>query len=431
MSVKAVPFDEKVLVGIAEAQQEPAWVRRLREDGLNRYTELPIPKLDKTKIDKWNLDEFIPYKSEATVESIASLPEEVRNTVEDNPFAVLVQKHSSVIYSSVQDQHKESGVIVTSLCQALTEHEELVKEYLFQSGIPDNKLIALHQALWSGGVFVYVPKNIEIKEPLQIVQWMDGESLGMLPHLLVVADVNSSVSVAESILYTGQNSSSVMNGMVEIFAKDGAQVQFSSIRSLSCSVTDYTYRCGVTGRDAHIEWLLGDMNEGNTVANTLTLLKGKGSSTDVLSVAVGNGAQKENFVSHVVHEAPHTQSNVLTRGVVFDEASAIFNGITKIEKGAVKSNGQQAENLLVISEKARGDANPMLLIDEEDVLAGHAASVGPADENQLYYLMSRGIPRKEAERLIIHGFLAPVIDRLPGEKMKERLNTLIERKLSI
>lgn len=430
MSVKAVPFDEKVLSGIADAQQEPAWIRRLREEGLNRYMEQPVPKLDKTKIDKWNMEEFVPFKEEDCVESFASLPEEVQNLIEEDTFAVLVQKHSSVIYSALHEQWKEKGVIFTSLSQAIRDHEELVKAYLLQSGADGNKITSLHQALWSGGAFLYVPKNVEMKEPVQIVQWLEGDSVGMLPHLLIVADVNSSVTVCENVLHTGGKSSSVLNGAVEIFAKDGAKVHFASLRSLGSEVTDYTYRTGLTGRDARIQWSLGDMNHGNTVANTFTLLKGKGSSAEIYSVAIGNGVQKENFVSHVHHEADHTESDILTRGVVLGESSAIFNGITKIEKGAEKSNGQQAENLLIIGEKARGDANPILLIDEDDVVAGHAASAGPVDENQLYYLMSRGIHRKEAERLVIHGFLAPVFDRLPGEKMKSRLNTLIEGKLS-
>lgn len=430
MSVKAMPFDKKILTGIADSQQEPAWLRRLREEGLNRYNEQPLPKLDKTKIDKWNIDDFTPVKEEKAIDSYDLLPDEIKNLVEDGSAGVIVQKNGTVIFSQLNDQLKDKGVILSSLSQAVKEQEDLVQGHLFKSGVTDHKLTSLHQALWSGGVFIYVPKNVEVSEPIHVFQCLEGDSLGMLPHMLVIADVNSSVVVAENVIET-KSQSSVMNGMVEVFAKDGARVNFSSVRSLGVTVTDYIYRTGVTGTDSSIQWALGDMNHGNTVTNTQTFLKGKGSNTKVYSVAIGNGKQKENFVSHVIHEASHTDSDILSKGVMFGESIGIFNGITKIEKGAEKSNGQQAEKLLIISEKARGDANPILLIDEDDVMAGHAASAGPVDENQLYYLMSRGISRQDAERLMIHGFLSPVIDLLPGEKMKTRLNTLIEGKLSI
>ncbi|AMA71942.1 MULTISPECIES: Fe-S cluster assembly protein SufD [Aneurinibacillus] len=428
MSVQTnVRFDQEA---IARFQGEPEWLTRLRQEGINGYQQLPLPKLEKTKIDKWNMDEFVPYKEEAALASLDELPQEAKDALAPDNGNVMVQKHSSVVYVELSAALKEQGVLFMPLEQAARQHGELVKKYLFQSGIERHKVTALHQALWGGGFFVYVPKNVEVNEPLQLIVWGTDEDVALLPHTLIVADVNSKVTVVENVIGANYTRPVVVNGMVEIFAEGGAKVQYASLRSLAEQVTDYTHRRGITANDARIEWLLGDMNHGNTVANTTTILKGNGSSTDIKSVAMASGGQKENFVSRVVHVGTHTESNILARGVMLDEATAIFNGITEIKKGAQKANGEQAENILMVGERARGDANPILLIDEDDVMAGHAASVGPVSPLQVYYMMSRGVKRQEAERLIINGFLAPVLDHLPIEGMQKRLSAMIEGKLS-
>jgi Fe-S cluster assembly protein SufD len=189
-------------------------------------------------------------------------------------------------------------------------------------------------------------------------------------------------------------------------------------------------RRGVAARDARIEWALGLMNDGDTVSENVTNLIGDGSYGDTKTVVVGRGKQKQNFTTKVVHFGKNSEGYILKHGVMKDEASSIFNGIGKIEHGASKSNAEQESRVLMLSEKARGDANPILLIDEDDVTAGHAASVGRVDPLQLYYLMSRGIPQKEAERLVIHGFLAPVVNQLPIEGVKKQLVEVIERKVN-
>ena len=171
------------------------------------------------------------------------------------------------------------------------------------------------------------------------------------------------------------------------------------------------------------------MNDGNTISENTTNLIGDGSFGDTKSVVVGRGEQTQNFTTRVIHHGKRTEGFILQHGVMKDSATAIFNGIGKIEHGASKSNAEQESRVLMLSEKARGDANPMLLIDEDDVMAGHAASVGRVDPVQLYYLMSRGIDQKEAERLVVHGFLAPVVDQLPIEPVKKQLTEVIERKV--
>ncbi|MFT9849036.1 Fe-S cluster assembly protein SufD [Aneurinibacillus sp. REN35] len=429
MSVEAnVRFGQEAVTRFSTV--EPEWLTQLRQEGFAGYQQLPLPKLEKTKIDKWNIDAFVPYKEEAAFSTKEELPQEIVELLDADNENIIVQKHASIVYANISNSLKEQGVVFMPLAEAIKEHGDLIKKYLFQSGIEQHKVTALHQALWTGGFFVYVPKNVEVQQPLQTFVWGVEEEVALLPHTLIVAESNSKVTVTENVIGAKYTQPVVVNGMVEIFAAGGARVQYASLRSLVEPVTDYTHRRGIAADDARIEWLLGDMNLGNTVSNTTTILEGNGSSTDVKTVAIANGSQKENFVSRVIHIGTHTESAMLSRGVMLDEATAIFNGITEMKKGAEKANGEQAENILMIGDRARGDANPILLIDEDDVMAGHAASVGPVSPLQLYYMMSRGISRTEAERLIINGFVAPVLDQLPIEGMQKRLSAMIEGKLS-
>ena len=216
---------------------------------------------------------------------------------------------------------------------------------------------------------------------------------------------------------------------MEVFAKAGSFVQYAAVHHMDASAVDIAYRRSVLDNDARIEWIVGDLHNGNAVTDTKSLLKGNGSTSDSKIISVGTGSQRMSLTTQAVHFGRSSESDMITRAVMKEEATAIINGITKIEHGATKANGQQTERVLMLSPKARGDANPILLIDEDDVQAGHAASVGQVNAEQIYYLMSRGITRTEAERLIIHGFLDPVVSEIPLEGLREQLHRILERKL--
>jgi Fe-S cluster assembly protein SufD len=295
--------------------------------------------------------------------------------------------------------------------------------------IDEHKLTALHAALMNGGAFVYVPKNVELDVPLQAVYIHENPEATLFNHVLIVADDNSSVTYVENYISTTDVNQGIVNIVTEVIANTNAKVAYGAVDHLAKGVTTYVNRRGIAGRDAHIEWALGLMNDGDTISENVTHLIGDGSFGDTKTVVVGRGEQKQNFTTSVIHHGKHSEGYILKHGVMKDSASSIFNGIGKIEHGASKSNAQQESRVLMLSPKARGDANPILLIDEDDVTAGHAASVGRVDPIQLYYLMSRGIPKVEAERLIIHGFLAPVVNEIPIDGVKKQLIEVIERKV--
>jgi Fe-S cluster assembly protein SufD len=424
-------YDSAYVSELSKQNNEPNWLAELRSRGMELATTLPLPKPEKTKIDSWNFTQFTHDITGTKVASLEELPEELKGLIgeENSDTNVLVQRDTTLSYSKLSDELKNSGVIFTDIKSAIAEHGELVQKY-FMTGVTvdEHKLSALHAALLNGGTFLYVPKNVEVKLPLQAIYSVETANAGLMNHVLIVAEANSSVTYIEN--YTSSDEiTAVANIVAEVFAGDNARVLFGAVDTFGKGVTTTIYRRGIVSRDAKIEWALGQMNDGNTVSDNTIHLHGDGSQTATKTVTVGRGEQKQNFTSQVFHYGKNSDSNILNHGVMRDSASSIYNGITKIEHGAQKSNGEQTQRVLMLSEKSRGDANPILLIDEDDVTAGHAASVGKVDELQLYYLMSRGISRNDAERLIIHGFLAPVVNELAIESVRERLVDVIERKV--
>ncbi|WP_322923009.1 Fe-S cluster assembly protein SufD [Paenibacillus campi] len=425
-----LPLNAEALKSLSQQKNEPAWLAESRLNALELASRLELPKPEKTKIDKWNLSDYGTYQPATRVTSLQELPEAIRALVkEEEATNLIVQKDSGAVYSSLSDELKAQGVIFTDLETAAREHSDLVQAHLSTVVKNDeNQLTALSAALWTGGAFLYVPKNVEVSVPLQAVFLTENADATFAPRVLVVADVNSSVTYVDNYISTGDGDR-LHNGIVEVIAKPGAKVRFATVHQLGLGTTDMSYRRAVTENDASIEWIIGEMNDGNTVTDTSTVLKGNGSTSDAKVIAVGSGSQRLNYTTRAIHFGKDSTSQMTTRAVMREEANAIINGITKIEHGATRSNGEQAEKVLMLSPKARGDANPILLIDEDDVMAGHAASVGQVNPEQVHYLMSRGISRAQAERLIIYGFLAPVVSDIPLEQLQVRLQELVERKV--
>ncbi|WP_409302532.1 Fe-S cluster assembly protein SufD [Peribacillus sp. SCS-155] len=429
-----LPFDKEYISNLSAKNNEPEWLANLRVQALAESENLPMPKPDKTKIDNWNFTSFAAHTVESSAfTTLDELPEEVKSLIQldDAGANVYIQRNNNAAYSNLSDDLKNKGVIFTDILTAAREHADLVEKYFMKDGVKVNehRLAALHAALLNGGSFLYVPKNVEISEPFQAVFLVDDPNTTLFNHVLVVADTNSSVTYVENYISTVEADNGVANIITEVIAGDNARVEYGAVDTLSKGFTTYVNRRGVAGRDARIEWALGLMNDGNTISDNTTYLMGDGSFGDTKTVVVGRGEQRQNFTTSVIHYGKRSEGYILKHGVMKDNASSIFNGIGKIEHGATKANAEQESRVLMLSEKARGDANPILLIDEDDVTAGHAASVGRVDPIQLYYLMSRGISRQEAERLVIHGFLAPVVNQLPIEGVKKQLTEVIERKV--
>ena len=426
--------DQEYVRSFSIEKGEPEWLQELRLEALALSEEKPLPQPDKTRITTWNFTDFSKHTVEGkTFTSLNDLPEIAKQVVrlDEEQQNLYIQHNQTAAYLSLSQELKDQGVIFTDIFTAAKEHGDLLKKYYMKDAVKvdEHKLTAYHAALMNGGVFLYVPKNVEVKEPIQSVFIIDDAETAIFNHVLIVAETNSTVTYVENYISTVPEVNNIYNLISEVIAGDNAKVIYGAVDTLAKGATTYVNRRGVTGRDATIDWALGMMNDGNTIFENVTNLIGDGSKSNAKTVVVGRGKQTQNFTTSIVHFGKNTEGFILKHGVMKDEASSIFNGIGKIEKGASGANAEQESRVLMLSDRARGDANPILLIDEDDVMAGHAASVGRVDDLQLYYLMSRGISKTEAERLIILGFLAPVIEQLPIENVKNQLVDIIERKL--
>ena len=410
-------------------------MRDIRLEAIERAETLEMPKPDKTTIRNWNFTDFNhDFKSGKKVSSIKDLPEELREFFDEDkaPENLIIQRNHTVAFQALNEDLKEKGVIFTDIFTAVREHGDLVKKYYMTEdgvSVDEHKLTALHAALVNGGIFLYVPENLEIEAPIQTIFWQEDPEITLLNRVLIVADKNSSLTYVENYLSHNDEEETVANIISEVYALDGAKVAYGAVDNFAAATT-YVNRRGIAGRDATIDWALGQMNDGNTVSENITRLVGDNSNSNAKAVSVGRGKQVQNFTTTMHHYGKTSDAFILQRGIMTEASTAIFNAIGKIEHGGTKANSEQESRVLMLSEKARGDANPILLIDEDDVTAGHAASVGRVDPLQLYYLKSRGLTEEEARRLLIHGFLDPVVSQLPIEAVKQQLKQVIERKIN-
>ncbi|MFX3616891.1 MAG: Fe-S cluster assembly protein SufD [Sporolactobacillus sp.] len=430
--VQNLPFNEEDVTLFAKQRNEPEWFINKRLEGLKLAAALELPRPEKTRITDWNFTDFNYETTGKVIGSTEELPAHVKKLIgqEDKAGNLLVVHNSQPIFQSLSQDLKDKGVIFTDLATAIREHGELIRKYYFKTTQMNlHKLTALHAALINGGTFLYIPKNVVIDSPVQSIYFQDAASSGLVAHTIIVAEENSSVVYVESYLSDQSVGKGVANLMSETVVGANAHVRFGAVDHFSEGIVTYVSRCGNVERDGSLQWALGQMNDGNTLSENATNLEGDGASTDTKAVSIGSGAQKQNFDNYIRHVGKATVSRLLVRGAQKDAANSIFNARTKIEHGASQADGEQTQRVLMLSDQARGDANPILLIDEYDVIAGHAASVGRVDPAQLYYLMSRGIKKEVAEKLIVEGFLKPVVDLLPIEGVRKQLADLIEGKV--
>lgn len=434
MTTKTLNISEEQLVDYSKAHNEPSWMTELRKKALKSTETLEMPKPDKTKLRKWDFDTFKQHHTTGdSYHQLTDLPKSVKEIIDvENSENLIIQHNNDLAFTQVSDQAKNDGVIIEGLSEALVNHSDLVQKYFMTKAVnvDEHRLTALHTALVNGGIFVYVPKNTVVEHPIQYVVLHDDEQASFYNHVIIVTEESAEVTYVENYLSTTSGEDNQLNIVSEVIAGANSNVTYGSVDYLDKGFTGHIIRRGSADTDASINWALGLMNEGSQIIDNTTNLNGDRSTSALKSVVVGTGDQKINLTSKIVQYGKETDGYILKHGVMKENASSVFNGIGYIKHGGTKSIANQESRVLMLSENARGDANPILLIDEDDVEAGHAASVGRVDPEQLYYLMSRGISRAEAERLVIHGFLDPVVRELPIDDVKRQLREVIERKVS-
>ncbi|MGL4374332.1 MAG: Fe-S cluster assembly protein SufD, partial [Turicibacter sp.] len=352
------------------------------------------------------------------------IPEAVSHLVSEDEQNVIILTDGVITYQKISDEFE--GVIIANLQQALTTYEEYFKPYFMSVvKIDENKLTALHVKHLNSGLFIYVPKNKVVNDVLNVIYLQENESL--FNHTLIVAQQNSQLKYIEN--YHNISTANV-NVVSEVIVKENASVEYGAMDRLCEKTLAYFTRRALVSDYGRFNLSFGALNDGNTVCENYVSLIGQGATSKVKTVAIAQCVQKQNITVKIEHLAPHTEGYIVNHGVSKDEAQLTFNGIGKINKGMKGSVAKQESRAMILSESARSDANPILLIDEYDVVAGHAAGLGKIDEEQLYYLMSRGLTRREAEILIIYGFLMPFIDDIKSEAIKTEFVKVIQQKIN-
>ena len=407
---------KELIQEFSQLHAEPEWLASLRQKAFVKIDQLDLPIIERVKFHRWNLGDGRISDSEplTSVPDFTSLGDNLK----------FIQMGTQTVLEQLPADLAEQGVIFTDFHTALEEIPELVEKH-FMSAVKydEDKLAAYHTAYFNSGAVLYVPDNVEIDQPIEGIFYQDSESdVPFNKHILIIAGKHSKVNYLERLETYGEGSVPVTaNITVEVIAQAGAQIKFSAIDRLGENVTAYISRRGKLDNDAMIDWAIGVMNEGNVVADFDSDLYGKGSHADMKVVALSSGKQVQGIDTRVTNYGCNSIGNILQHGVILEKGTLTFNGIGHIIKGAKGADAQQESRVLMLSDQARSDANPILLIDENDVTAGHAASIGQVDPEDMYYLMSRGLDKATAERLVVRGFLGSVIVEIPVKEVRDEM----------
>lgn len=414
------------LVSAATQHGEPASLVERRAAAFDHFITSRMPHMARFNFSDWPLFAPNPALAFAPSQQAIDLPDVKPTSIR------LVQFGQTTVSVRLPQQWADSGVILMGLFDALKQYPDMVADKLMTIVKPtENKLTAYHLAYLNSGVFLYVPKEVELDQPVEVdlIQDSTAPDREFNAHLLIIAEENSSVSVLQHTTTRG-NYANRASLMVEIDAQAGSHVAFSSLDELGDQTLTYFKRRANIGRNAKVEWAVGLMNGADTVGDMDSELIGEGGEGDSKLIAVTTGNQRVGINNRVTHHGQHTTGNINQRGVLLGKSHLVFNGIGEIIHGAHDANAEQQNRVLMMSPDCRGDANPILLIDENDVIAGHAASVGPVNPVQMNYLMSRGIPKPVAEHMVIRGFLSSVIAAIPADRVRQELIAILERKLT-
>jgi Fe-S cluster assembly protein SufD len=420
---------------LSEAQDAPAWLRAFREKAWQIYESLPMPtsvdeewrRIDIRRV-RWDSAGQLARANGATLETV---PESVRQPlVGDAEGGTLVLVDGKVVQHQVSDELTAHGVIFTDLLTAAKEHPALVEKYLMTQAVlsTDGKFAALHGALWTHGVFLYVPRNVAAEQPLHAVMYntKGGASLG---HVLVVVEENAQATMQVEYASPEGQEDALYIGATELLVGKAANLRYVSLQNWSRSTVELTHQRGRVDADGQLDWVFAVM--GSQLLKDFINLEadGKGANGRMSGFFFADHDQLFDLDTQQNHNAPLTVTDLLFKGAAKDTARTVWQGMIKSLPKMQKIDGYQANRNLVLSDEARMDGIPGLEIEADDVKCSHAATFGTIEAQPVHYLMSRGIPRAVAEKMVIEGFFDELLQRIPFEAVRERLQAEIEAKI--
>lgn len=419
------------------AGQDPAWLGERRRHAWSVYEQTPLPS---TRLEEWrytdlkkllDLDALTPSSGGPMI--MDAFPEalEAARAEDHEASGHVVSIDGSVVQTDITEALTQSGVILTSLRSAASEHPEILQKHLATQAIPpeEGKLPALNGAFWSDGVLLYVPRDVQLEFPVRVTRWISGGGLAVFSRVLIVAEAGSQVSYVDEILSDDMESQSLVSTAVEVIAADGAQVQYVSIQRLGQGAFYQSAQRTLAGKDATLDTLNVSLGASVSRVDLNARLLGPGANSDMLGLYFADGDQHFDHNTSQDHIAPNANSDLLYKGALDGASHSVFRGVIRVHPGAQQTDAYQTNRNLLLSENARADSLPNLEIEADDVKCSHGATIGQLEGEPLFYLMSRGIPRVKAERLVVLGFLGEVLDRLPLGGVVEKVTRAIKAKL--
>lgn len=435
---KAEPgLTEAVVREISAQKNEPAWMLKKRLQGFELFQKKSLPSWGPDLKDL-NLDEIIYFVRPDTKEATdwSEVPTDIKKTFDrlGIPEAekkalsgVGAQYDSDVVYHNLKKEWEAKGVIFENMDVAVQKYPDLVKKYFMTQCVPinDHKFVMLHAAVWSGGTFIYVPKNVVIDLPLQAYFRMNAESGGQFEHTLIIADEGSKLHYIEGCSAPRYNKSSIHAGCVEIFVHRNAQVRYSSIENWSKNTYNLNTKRALVDEDGLIEWVNGNMGSGTTMLYPSSILRGQGARSDSLGIAFAGPGQNQDTGAKAIHAAPFTSSTIVSKSISVNGGINTFRGLIHVTPAAHNTTASMVCDALLIGSKSVANTIPELKIKHDQVNVAHEARVGKIGEQEIFYLQSRGFNEQDAIKLVVSGFISPIVKSLPVEYALE-LNKLIE-----
>ncbi len=429
--------NEDVVLDISARKDEPEWMTKLRLKSLRLFDKKPMPHWgsDLSGIDFQNIKYFVK-STEKQATTWDELPEDIKATYDKLGIpeaekqrliaGVAAQYESEVVYHQIREDLEEKGVIFVDTDTGLREHEDIFREY-FGSVIPpgDNKFAALNTAVWSGGSFIYVPPGVHVDIPLQAYFRINTENMGQFERTLIIADEGSYVHYVEGCTAPIYKSDSLHSAVVEIIVRKNARVRYTTIQNWSNNVYNLVTKRSTCAAGATMEWVDGNIGSKVTMKYPAVFLLGEHARGETLSIAFAGEGQHQDAGAKMVHAAPHTSSSIVSKSVARGGGRTSYRGLVQVMEGAEGSKSTVRCDALLVDDISRSDTYPYVDVREDDVQMGHEATVSKVSDDQLFYLMSRGMSEEEAMAMIVRGFVEPIARELPMEYALE-LNRLIE-----
>jgi Fe-S cluster assembly protein SufB len=429
-------LDHEIVDEISWMKGEPDWMRALRHKALDVFFSKPTPTWggDLSKLDYDDIYYYIkPVEQQGR--TWEEVPEDIKRTFDrlgipeaERKFlaGAGAQYESEAVYHSLKEEWERQGVIFVDSDTGLREYEEFYKEY-FGTVVPaaDNKYAALNTATWSGGSFVYIPPGVKVDIPLQAYFRINAQNMGQFERTLIIADEGSQVHYVEGCTAPTYSTDSFHSGVIEIIVKKGARMRYTTIQNWSHNVYNLVTQRAIAHEDATMEWVDGNLGSKLTMKYPAVYMVGKGARAEILSIAFANGGQHQDAGGKAIHAAPHTSSSITSKSISKGGGRASYRGLIKVYEGAQSVKSNVVCDALILDEDSRSDTYPVMEIDEVDAAVSHEATVSKVSDEQLFYLMSRGISEEAAMMMIVNGFIEPIVKELPMEYAVE-MNRLIQ-----